>query len=258
MRKFVDFGTFVQLYAIMAAHVNISPAIPTIEECRKKREDRGDTTNRIYHHHRRCLGAIEANSKEDRKQGGRDIVNNIEDLLSSNFPGRQGYGETKALSSWSLHYDKAERSTSEERRVAREGGQTKTRDELKWLFASNDGCSSRTAFDRHVVCGGLVHGLIPIEAIATIIREAGKDIATNRVMRWWCEKRRHNDHPRHQHDHAGEISMAVGARAAFSPWRKRGCFVCFSEFVELCTALREHMVDTVLSCREDNETCDVV
>lgn len=100
---------------------------------------------------------------------------------------------------------------------------------LNWLFpACGDG--GRRAFHRHVVCGGAAHGMVPVEAAAAIIRDAGKALPTDRVWRWCCERWERGN---------GRNS---GHRGVFNS----GHLLCFEEFVEMCEGLKEHMIDAII------------
>lgn len=101
---------------------------------------------------------------------------------------------------------------------------------LQWLFPRNSEEDGKRAFDRHVVCGGAMHGLITTESAACIIRDAGKDIPVDRVWRWCCQRP------------AKEKSKKCGQRATVGALRRR-FLLDFQEFVEMCQALKKHMKD---------------
>lgn len=111
--------------------------------------------------------------------------------------------------------------------------------QLRWLFPVGRGNGGRRAFDRYVICGGGVHGLVTLEAAAAIVRDAGKYISAERVWRWFCDRSK------------GNSLEAAGAKPGGASGR--GHLLQFEDFVEMCDGLREHMEDVSIVSDDDTQ-----
>lgn len=115
--------------------------------------------------------------------------------------------------------------------------------QLQWLFGEDEGEAGRRAFNRHVVCGGATHGLIPVETAAAILQDAGKDLCVERVMRWWCERSiRRND------------EKAENVRGESAAVLRGGRLIGFKDFVDMCETLKDHISDAPMMSPDDLDT----
>lgn len=235
VRSFLDFGTFVQVYAAAVERTRLAS---TIAEGEMRASDK---------HLRRCTRTLRCVGSDDegscKKRGSRQgstCVSSLSPRQTDAPPREAEYVVTH--DHYSSNQDTAaleptgrgtERPHPHDDRKKR----LQPPDQLlQWLFPRSSEQDRRRAFERHAICGGEIHGLITPDAAVAIIRDAGKDVPAERVWRWCCKRSSGKIH---------EEEVPLGAL-------RGGRLLGFQEFVELCQGLKEYVKDASLLSGDDS------
>lgn len=165
VRRFVDFGVFVQLY-VAAAERERKMALSATAAIKQ-----GETRER-----KMGRGAR-------RTSAGSPLRKKGQAYRSDGLGVEQDCRRPPSLATPELDTETLEHH---QRQGCEEHVEVENTHLLAWLFPrAKEG--GRQAFNRHALCGGAANALITLDAALTILRDAGKVLPAERAWRWCCE-----------------------------------------------------------------------